>query len=652
LDTPPAEIVARFELLNEWDQPFDVESLPGRRVFAGEHSSSALLHVRERHSGRGFWSMIRAGAVLGSDGKPELAVNIWHDVSAERREERQAKYLADATVALGTSLDYDRMLLTLAKVLVPELTDWCSIHLLEGSELRHVVTVHVNAEKTEVANDYQQRFPPDPASPTGVWNVLRTGKPELYEDITDELLVRSTNDLEKLAILREVGPKSAIIAPLKTRGKLLGVLSLVSAESGRRYDASHLSLAMELAERAGGALENARLYRAAQESAQAAERASRAKDEFLATVSHELRTPLNAIVGWASLLKARVTDPAFVRPVEIIHRNAEAQVKIIDDILDVSRVITGKFRIDARPTDMVVIARDAIEVVRPSALAKAIEIQFSTVKDFCLLVADPERLQQVVWNLLSNAVKFTSTGGKICVKIGQERSNVTLSVTDTGAGIDPEFLPFVFDRFSQADPTITRRVGGLGLGLALVRHIVELHGGNASASSSGRGNGATFTITLPVRAVSPHAVESASISTAATSVSPAVGSLSGVNVLIVDDEPDARELLGVVLTNAGANVQTARSAAEGLMVLQRFRPDVLVSDIGMPDEDGFAFIQKVRRLPANEGGAVPAVALTAYTRDEDRARAKDAGYDLHVGKPVNPSALAATVANLATRVRA
>jgi PAS domain S-box-containing protein len=647
LNTPPQEIVARFELLNEWDQPFDPENLPGRRVLLGAPSHSALLHVRERKTGQDFWSLVRAGAVNGSDGRPELAVNIWHDVSAEHHEERQAKFLAEATVALGGSLDHEEMLTNLAGVLVPALADLCAIYLLEGNELRNVVTVESDLE--HAAKERLRGYLPSPATDRGAWSVVKSGKAELHESLSDETLAEAAADGEQLERLRSIAPKAAVLAPVRSPSKILGVIALLTAASNRKYDQSHLALAVELGQRAGAAVENARLYRAAQESARAAEAASRAKDEFLATVSHELRTPLNAIVGWATLLRTRVTDPALVKPIEVIDRNAQAQVKIIDDILDVSRVVTGKFRIDAKPADLVVIARDAIEVVRPSAYAKSIELEFAPEREFCLLVADPERLQQVVWNLLSNAVKFTGSGGKVCLAIQQVGSSVSLTVTDTGAGIDPSFLPFVFDRFTQADPTITRRVGGLGLGLALVRHIVELHGGSASAASEGIGKGARFTITLPIRAVAPLHTEVPAAQLAPREAPGAPALLHGIKVLLVDDEPDARDLVAVVLTGVGATVETAGSAAEGLALLRSFRPDVLVSDIGMPDEDGFSFMRRVRSLPETEGGRVPAIALTAYTRDEDRAAATAVGYETHVGKPVNPHELATTVATLSGR---
>jgi CheY-like chemotaxis protein len=361
----------------------------------------------------------------------------------------------------------------------------------------------------------------------------------------------------------------------------------------------------------------------------------------LATVSHELRTPLTAILGWSRLLKDRATDAALVKPIDVIHRNAEAQVRIIDDILDVSRVITGKFKLELKAADLVLITREAIDVVRPSAVAKKITIEFAPKSGSCLLVADPERLRQAVWNLLSNAVKFTEPRGAIHVALEQVDSTAALTVADTGGGIDPAFLPFVFDRFRQADSSTTRRVGGLGLGLALVRHIVELHGGAVSVTSEGLGKGSTFAMRLPIRAVAPADTP------APPSALPSQGRLlSGIRVLIVDDEEDARELLSEVVRQHGGIVESAPSAEAGFQAFQRFRPQVLVSDIGMPNEDGLSFMRRVRTQLPSQGGAVPSLALSAFARDEDRQRALAAGYTTHMGKPVEPGALAAAVAEL------
>jgi PAS domain S-box-containing protein len=386
--------------------------------------------------------------------------------------------------------------------------------------------------------------------------------------------------------------------------------------------------------------------------ARKAEETNRVKDEFLATVSHELRTPLNAIVGWSSILRQRQLDPAVSRAIEIIERNAHAQVKIIEDILDVSRIITGKLRIDPRPTDLISITNQALDVVRHSASAKQINLDFRQATEACSFVGDPERIQQVVWNLLSNAIKFTGSGGAVHIDVQRTDTSATLSVTDTGLGIDPDFLPYLFERFKQGDSSTTRRFGGLGLGLAIVRHIAELHGGSVSASSAGRGHGSTISVTLPLRAAPPesevNAVSAAPLSPLERGSLDAM--LSRVRVLLVEDDPDARELVGAILVEAGAVVKSVSSAAAAIEALPGFRPQLLVSDIAMPDEDGYSLIRRIRALDAAHGGAIPSLALTAYTRTEDRTKALAAGFTTHIGKPVNPRDLIAALSNLAAFV--
>ena len=646
MSMPPGAVIERFEVLDENDRPFVPENLPGRRVLAGEAFSSALLHIRDRRSGQDRWSSIRATPVMGSDGTPELAINIWHDVSAARLEERRTKYLADATTVLGASLDKAEMLATLGRLLVPFLGDWCAIYLLEDSRLVGVASAHTDPAKLSLTERYRRSFEPNPNAGHAVWEAVRSGASYVHNQITDDMLALGTQDTEHLALLRELGMTALLVTPIRVRNRVLGALCLVTAQPGRSYGSMQAELAEELGRRAGVALENAQLYRDAQEAARAADDASRAKDEFLATVSHELRTPLSAILGWSKLLYERVTDPAVKKPIEVIHRNAQAQVKIIDDILDVSRVITGKFKLDASATDLVALTLDAIDVVRPSAMAKRIQVEFSPYRNFCLLVADGERMRQVIWNLLSNAVKFTQAEGKIEVGLHQDNSTVVLSVKDSGIGIDPEFLPYVFDRFRQADSSTTRRVSGLGLGLALVRHIVELHGGRVAVTSPGLNQGSTFTITLPIRAVARQPSEPPAAVAIVPPAPPPKSSLEGLRVLIVDDEPDARDLIAEVLVGRGAEVERASSAADGVAVLARFRPHILVSDIGMPGEDGFSLIRRVRALPASEGGNMPALALTAFAREEDVARAVAAGYSRHLGKPVDPDVLAAAISSL------
>jgi PAS domain S-box-containing protein len=380
---------------------------------------------------------------------------------------------------------------------------------------------------------------------------------------------------------------------------------------------------------------------AAERLAEQAAEANRVKDEFLATVSHELRTPLNAIVGWTKLLLQRSLDPAVARGIAVIDRNADAQAQLIDDILDVSRIITGKLRIDLHPMDLRTVTKDAIDVVRPSADAKQIKLDLALECQDCLLIGDPTRLRQVAWNLLSNAVKFTAKGGSITVTIRNWDSRIVLIVSDTGRGIGPDFLPYVFDRFKQEEASTTRRIGGLGLGLALVRHIVELHGGTVEVVSE-LGKGSTFTVSLPVRAV-VSTTEGPVSSERHKNVSSMAGILAGLCILIVDDEPDARELVRVVLESADAQVETAASANEAIEILTRLKPHIVISDIAMPEQDGYALMRHIRE---QVGLRVPTIALTAHTRAEDQTKALAAGFTTHVGKPVNPDDLIRAVKNL------
>ena len=395
-----------------------------------------------------------------------------------------------------------------------------------------------------------------------------------------------------------------------------------------------------------------------QEARAEAEAANRLKEEFLATVSHELRTPLTSILGYAELMRAGHLDAGETgHAVEVIARNARAQAEIIDGILDVSRIITGKFQIDAQPVELAPIIRAAIDTLHPAASAKAIRLLVALDHEDGLVTGDPARLQQIIWNLISNAIKFTPQDGQVEVRMERRDSHLELRVRDSGIGIDKQFLPFIFDRFRQADSSTTRVHGGLGLGLAIVRHLVELHGGTVHAESDGEGHGAVFTMRLPL-ATAPE------VTSRPTGASPPELSqaqevpgglaankpdLGGLRVLVVDDEPDTLEILCMVLSQYGADVRGASSSADALESLLRWKPDLLLSDLGMPGEDGFALISKIRALAPEKGGSIPAAALTAYVREEERQRALAAGYQTHIPKPVDPNALAAAVARLAKR---
>lgn len=445
--------------------------------------------------------------------------------------------------------------------------------------------------------------------------------------------------------------RSYLAAPVRSHaGDLLGGLFFGHPDPGLFQERDERLIA-GLAAHAAITMDNAQLYREAQAARSAAEAANGLKDEFLATLSHELRTPLTAIVGWAHLLHlGKLSPDETARAVDTIIRNATAQNQIIDELLDVSRIITGKLQLDLHPVDIAIVVKSAIGTVTPAASAKGIRLQLIQNPAGSYVMGDPERLQQVFWNLLSNAIKFTSRGGRVRVNVESVGSNVEIVVADTGLGIDARFLPRIFDRFSQDDSSSTRHARGLGLGLSIARQLVELHGGTIKAESPGVGKGSTFTARLPRSPVTGMPLGSRVYSQADNSLGLEEGpDLNGIRVLVVEDDDDARELLETVLKSQGASVKTVASAAEALEVLGKTAFDVLVSDIEMPGTDGYQFIKELRLRPTDQGGTIPAAALTAYARTEDRLRALRAGFQLHLAKPVQPSELVTVVGSLAGR---
>jgi CheY-like chemotaxis protein/nitrogen-specific signal transduction histidine kinase len=363
-----------------------------------------------------------------------------------------------------------------------------------------------------------------------------------------------------------------------------------------------------------------------------AERANRVKDEFLAILSHELRSPLNPILGWTKLLQSRKFDQSkTAEALSTIERNAKLQTQLIDDLLDVAKILRGKLSMEVAPIDLVFVIESAMDTVRAAAVAKSILLH-PVLPQIGRVSGDSARLQQVVWNLLSNAIKFTPNGGRVDILLTRVDNQAQITVSDTGKGINPNFLPHLFESFQQEDASTTRKYGGLGLGLAIVRSLVEAHGGTIAAYSLGEGQGATFTVTLPL-------LDTELEQRQADELSEQELDLTGVRILTVDDEPDARELLTILLTQYGAEVLTVTSAAEVLEALESFQPDALVSDIGMPEVDGYTLIKQIRALPPEKGGQIPAIALTAYAREEDHQRAISTGYQQRVTKPLEPDQL-------------
>ncbi|HEY8559535.1 MAG TPA: PAS domain S-box protein [Pyrinomonadaceae bacterium] len=785
--------------------------------------------------GRIIWVESQSIAIQDESGRSVGMRGVTMDITRHKQKEDNERFLAQASTTLASSLDYETTLSSVADLAVPHFGDWCAVDVAEeDGTLRRLAVAHADPAKVIWAREINDRYPPNPNDPHGLYSVFRAGKSQFYPDISDEMLVAGARDEAHLEILRRIGFSSAMMVPIKTRGSVLGVLTFVISEAKRKYTAEDLTLAEDLASRAALAVDNALLYAAEQQSRLAAERtsdllyrlqavseslsqalspnqvanavveqavislgahagtvvlldhstndleivgavnfppevvenwerfsldqkvpitdairtnapvlvestadwrvdypqlgplasvtgtralaafplvvegrtigalgisfpapqnfseddrafmtalsqqcaqalertrlyeteqklrvqaeaANRMKDEFLATVSHELRTPLNSILGWSQMLRSNNLDAAAAeRALATIERNARAQTQLIDDLLDVSRIITGKLRLSVSAVDLTTVAAAAADALRPAIEAKNIRLQTSLDRRAGFIPGDADRLQQVIWNLLSNAVKFTPEGGRVRIGIERIDSHVEIVVSDTGIGIDEEFLPHVFDRFRQFDGSKTRRQGGLGLGLAIVRQLVELHGGMVRAENNREGRGATFTVTLPLSSPEKEqrSDESQLYSAVQSGASPERSAeLSGLRILIVDDQTDSLDLLSVILGSCNAAVATAGSASEAFRRIQQERFDLVISDIGMPDEDGFSLIGKIRALPTERGGKTPAIALTAYASTEDRILALNAGFQMHFSKPVEPRELIAAAARLTGAVK-
>ena len=494
-----------------------------------------------------------------------------------------------------------------------------------------------------------RQLPPMPITERGPNSrVVRTGQIIITDNYMDVVNVDISIAVGAHAELR---PQSSLAAPMSIMGRIVGTVEVQSYERAA-YTNEHVTAIRMAANLAAVSIENMQLLEQESTARAVAEESNRLKDEFLATLSHELRTPLTAILGWTHLLRSNSLDEQTTgRAIETIERNARSQAQLIDDLLDVSRIITGNLRLNVQRVELAKIIDVAIEAISPAAAAKSIQLDVETDREACTVAGDAGRLQQVVWNLLTNAVKFTPQGGRVGVSLSRVASQAQLVVSDTGQGIPQEFLPYVFDRFRQADSAASRRHGGLGLGLSIVRHLVEMHGGTVEVESVGDGHGSTFTVRLSV--VHAHDSRLTTQSTHSTvadekKTSSARINLNGVRLLVVDDESDAREMLSAMLGGFGAEIKLASSTRAALDILEQWRPDVLISDIGMPEEDGYVLIQQIRALEAALGNRdmLAAVALTAYARAEDRARALAAGYHVHVAKPVEPSALVDAIRNL------
>jgi PAS domain S-box-containing protein len=627
----------RFKESGRTGQPFEVE------------------YRLRRKDGQYRWYLARATAIRNERGRIVKWIGTSTDIhdrkgaEAEREEllarERtaraEAEHSAESIRRLQAVTDSALVRLTLDDLLhemlarIRELLATDSAAVLLLTEDGQSLSVHATIGWDEAATGVHV-----PVGKGVAGSIAASRAPLVVEDISAVEVVNP--------VLRR-NARSLIGAPLIVEGRLIGVIHTETTRL-RRFTEDDVRLLQLAADRVALAIDHARLYEVEQQARRQAEEANRMKDEFLALVSHELRSPLNAILGYAALLRYGGLDAKKVKhSAEVIERSGKAQAQLIDDLLDTARIISGKLRLEVGPVDLVSVIEQAVQTIHPAADAKGISVETNLPSEIGQITGDPARLQQVVWNLLSNAVKFTPQGGRVEALLERIDPHICITVSDTGKGIGPDFLPYVFDRFRQADASSARRYGGLGLGLALVKYLVELHGGTIEAESAGEGHGATFKVTLPVRAVATPLGEAAGASATVKSS----GELAGVRALVVDDEDDARELIETVLTQYGADVVAVSSAAEAYAQITTTPPqgrlDVVVTDIGMPGEDGYTMIRRVREWEGERGAHIPAVALTAYGRVEDRVRALNAGFQMHVAKPVEPAELAAVITSLIRR---
>ena len=591
-----------------------------------------------------------AFAVRNDQGEPTCFVGIKHDITDRKRTEARYALQYAVTSILAESADFVECARNILQTFCTSL-EWEFGAFWKVDRGEQVLRcVEVCRSPSSPIRKFEQltqsrTFEKGTGLPGRIW---QSSKPVWIHNVLED------PNFPRSPVAAEEGLRSAFGFPILAAGEVLGVLEFFSREIMEPDDELLRMVAGigwqigQFTKRKRAEEERTELLKSERAARSDAEKANRLKDEFLATLSHELRTPLNAVIGWSRMLKSgRLDKDSSIHALEVIERNAWAQKQIIEDILDVSRVITGKLQLNLGPVDLVAVVDAALDAVRPALEAKNIHIETIIDAGLRIVPGDADRLQQVVWNLLSNAVKFTPTGGKVEIRVSQDTSHVQVQVTDTGPGIDPTFLPHVFERFRQADGSITRTHGGLGLGLAIVRHLVELHGGVITAENRKEG-GAVFTVKLrlPSGELRPEVLAGAFFK----DTEPETPNLENLRVLIVDDERDTLDLVTMELAEHGAKVTGATTAEEALSILEKSEFDVLISDIAMPGTDGYALIRKLRKLEAGRETKLPAVALTAYARVQDRMRAILAGFNTHVAKPVEATELITVVASLAGRL--
>jgi PAS domain S-box-containing protein len=586
-----------------------------------------------RPNGGVHWIAGKGLVFTDEKGEPERMIGVGMDVTQQTRAAQNARFLASASATLASLVDFNSTLQKVASLAVPYFADWAAIDVFESDgALRRVAVAHVDPAKVALAQELHRRHPPDPSSPHGAWNMLRTGEAEWVREITDEMLAKTTQDADLLAVIRELGLKSYIGVPLKVRDRILGVVTFISAESGHLYDESDLAVAQDVAHRGAVAIENSLLYRELKE-------ADRRKDEFLATLAHELRNPLAPIRNSLQILRMpRIGEEVVRQTTEMMERQVHHLVRLVDDLLDVSRVMRGKIELRRESIELASIVARAVETAQPLIDAQGHSLEISVPRESMLLYVDPVRVAQIVGNLLTNAAKYTQANGRIWLSATTEGPQAVLRVRDTGIGIDPALLPHVFDLFVQADHSFAKAQGGLGIGLTLVKNLVEMHGGAVVARSEGLGKGSEFVVRLPLATPPPTTEEAIGES----AKSP--GARLGHRVLVVDDNRDAATSLSMLLKLHGHDVCTAFDGRKSLAIAAELRPAIVFLDIGMPGMDGYEVARRLRTIPGLED--VVLVALTGWGQAEDRRRTDEAGFNHHLVKPPEPNVIDGLLATL------
>jgi PAS domain S-box-containing protein len=606
------------------DRPFLFEQFFPRVLREGHGE----VEVRFRHfqTGEALWMVYSVLALKDAAGRPAGLATVSRNVSERKRAEHALRFLADASATLATLVDYESTLQKVASLAVPDFADFCAVDLAEpDGTLRRVAVAHVDPAKLRLAYELHRLYPPDPSEEHGSYGALHGGETDMMEEIPPGLLEQSARDEGHRRLFRELGLRSYMCVPLKARSRALGVISFVTAESGRRYTQEDRAFAEELARRAAIAIENAQLYHELRE-------ADRLKDEFLAMLAHELRNPLAPIRNSLYVMKQPAANGAMLDQArEMAERQVGHMARLLEDLLDVSRISRGKIELRKEVVEVAPLLGRTAEALRPQVEERCHELTIALPAGALRVEADPARLEQVVTNLLTNAVKYTDPGGHIWLSAERDGGEAVIRVRDTGIGITGEMLTRVFDLFVQAERRLDRSQGGVGIGLTLVKRLVEMHGGTVRATSAGPGQGSEFVVRLPAVA------EQAAGKPAGRAEEGAAAALPRRRALVVDDNVDSADSLGLLLTLSGQEVRVAYDGPTALLMAEAFRPELVLLDIGMPGMDGYEVARRLRRLPGLE--RVVVVAVTGWGQEEDRLRSREAGFDYHLTKPADPGAL-------------